>query len=621
MPNKKRSQNPDQQPLFHILDDGSIVYSISDSIRQSNDSQSNNDEISSNNKQNLDFNKNNNLLKSNIIDLNSNCIENPKLQNVLNRSQDAEETKKLVIPIKFEDIVKLIGKNMARMAELIVPVTEFEEKIIQVVSDIDLSGYLLFLYGTSGVGKSTFISSLEFRKHIPIQKIESIDARKLIIDDNESIAKLTKLFKRIDSISNNFFMENKDNDTNKLCIVIDYLESLDDEDGNQVKGFFRDLNGLLRQYPIIIIWPVTEKNDLQTMQGFAKSFSSTMFHRTIPFIDFTGPLIQEYPNIAKRTIQIFNNGKTCYDFQLNDNDFEDLKNKYENKPKEKHLIRDYLNDVISIWERKTDYLSKIVRSVPRPTEVWFIFCYPEAENTVAQFAKQSYDFIDEMWNAEFKALYTYISGHTQRRADWSSDRLNLALNGILTTKIMYLPTNALVGCIAAYSKEAGLNISKEEFINDYKVPESWISKQHAKDRLAVTPLYFQLSGRSMTVGKRKSGPVKQALKTATEPFDKFNDNVYKKVISDQRFNKALYYALDEIFIQDQSNLELSCEKIHPFLPTIRPDILINVHNNKYICLEFCYTNDNTPGNMADYVLRKLNTYMKQLWMELGLPPL
>ena len=109
---------------------------------------------------------------------------------------------------------------------------------------------------------------------------------------------------------------------------------------------------------------------------------------------------------------------------------------------------------------------------------------------------------------------------------------------------------------------------------------------------------------------------KQALKTATEPFDKFNDNVYKKVISDQRFNKALYYALDEIFIQDQSNLELSCEKIHPFLPTIRPDILINVHNNKYICLEFCYTNDNTPGNMADYVLRKLNTYMKQLWMEL-----
>jgi hypothetical protein len=532
MPKKKKSQNPDHPLLFHILDDGSIVYNISDSIRQSNDSQSNNDEISSNNKQNLDFNKNNNSLKSPIRDLNSNCIENPKLQNVLNRSQDAEETKKLVIPIKFEDIVKLIGTNMARMAELIVPVTEFEEKIIQVVNDIDLSGYLLFLYGTSGVGKSTFISSLEFRKHIPIQKIESIDARKLIIDDNESITKLKKLFKRIDSISNKFFMENKNNDTNKLCIVIDYLESLDDEDDNQVKGFFRDLNGLLRQYPIIIIWPVTEKDDLQTMQGFAKSFSSTMFHRTIPFIDFTGPRIQEYPNIAKRTIQIFNR-KSCYDFQLTDNDFEDLKNKYENKPKEKHLIRDYLNDVISIWERKTDYLSKIVRSVPRPTEVWFIFCYPEAENTVAQFAKQSYDFIDEMWNAEFKALYTYISAHTQRKADWSSDRLNLALNGILTTKIMYLPTNA----------------------------------------------------------------------------------------SDQRFNKALYYALDEIFIQDKSNLELSCEKIHPFLPTIRPDILINVHNNKYICLEFCYTNDNTPGNMADYVLRKLNTYMKQLWMELGLPPL
>ena len=67
---KKKSQNPDQQPLFHILDDGSIIYNISDSITQSNDSPSNNGEISSNNKQNLDFDKNNNSLKSKIIDLN-----------------------------------------------------------------------------------------------------------------------------------------------------------------------------------------------------------------------------------------------------------------------------------------------------------------------------------------------------------------------------------------------------------------------------------------------------------------------------------------------------------------------------------------------------------------------
>lgn len=516
----------------------------------------------------------------------------------------------LFLPYTYEDIVKNLGNNKPRLPDLIVPVTEFEELIIQVLIDIKTAGCLLFLYGVSGVGKSSFISSLKFQNHIPIKEIVSIDATELT--DNPKV-KLKELFNLLKEAALDFNENNSSNDE-KLCVVIDFLETLKGEDENQVLAFFRDLNRLLRKYAILIIWPVTVRDDLEKMRNFAKNYSSSMFHRRIPVIEFTGPPIYEYPNIAKKTIMFFNQGKSCYEFQLNDNDFEDLKDKYEQKPKEKHLIRDYLRDVKTCWEDRTDYISKVVQTVPKPTEVWFIFSYPEAEGVVARFAKQTPDIIHEMWNADYKSLFVYINDNNQRKADWPPQRLTLALSSrILTTKIMYLPTNALVSCIAAYAENAEIpNLTREYLLDpdQYKVPEHWFGKTAAQKTLKSTPLYLQLSDLPITTGKRKSGAIPKGLKNAKKAFKKISEDISKSRISDRHFNKAVCLAL-----QDASPIELNfsfqCEQEHPHLKNIRPDILVDTQD-KLICLELCYTTDNTPGNMANYVLRKLNTYMKQL---------
>ena len=531
----------------------------------------------------------------------------PEFSNKNERSEND-----LFLPFTYEEILKKIGKDKSRLVDLIVPVTQFEKQIIQVVLDIENAGYLLFLYGVSGVGKSTFISSLKFQKHIPIQSIVSIDASELDYE-NKSDIKLKQLLKQIKKEARDFFSENNQSN-DKLCIVIDYLENLNDEDNNNVKAFFRDLNGLLRKYPILIIWPVTVREDLENMQEFAKSFSSTMFHRIRPAINFTGPPLDEYPNIAKKTIMFFNEGKSCYEFQLTDNDLENLKKGYEKKAQEKHLIRDYLKDIRSLWEERTDYISGIVKNVPKPTEVWFIFSYPEAEDIVARFAKQTPDIINEMWNADYKSLFVYISDNNQRKADWKPQRLTLALSSrMLTTKIMYLPTNALVSCIAAYAKDAEIPIPKEDLLNrdKYNILQHWCIKSNAKKTLSTTPLYLQLSGVSITGGKRKSGRVEKGLKNATPAFEKINKDISDKKISDQKFNKAVCLALQDVFNNSEHNLDFVAEKPHPHLTKIRPDILVDT-NDKLVCLEFCYTNNKTPGNMADYVLRKLNQYMKQL---------
>ena len=531
----------------------------------------------------------------------------PEFSNKNERSEND-----LFLPFTYEEILKKIGKDKSRLVDLIVPVTQFEKQIIQVVLDIENAGYLLFLYGVSGVGKSTFISSLKFQKHIPIQSIVSIDASELDYE-NKSDIKLKQLLKQIKKEARDFFSENNQSN-DKLCIVIDYLENLNDEDNNNVKAFFRDLNGLLRKYPILIIWPVTVREDLENMQEFAKSFSSTMFHRIRPAINFTGPPLDEYPNIAKKTIMFFNEGKSCYEFQLTDNDLENLKKGYEKKAQEKHLIRDYLKDIRSLWEERTDYISGIVKNVPKPTEVWFIFSYPEAEDIVARFAKQTPDIINEMWNADYKSLFVYISDNNQRKADWKPQRLTLALSSrMLTTKIMYLPTNALVSCIAAYAKDAEIPIPKEDLLNrdKYNILQHWCIKSNAKKTLSTTPLYLQLSGVSITGGKRKSGRVEKGLKNATPVFEKINKDISDKKISDQKFNKAVCLALQDVFNNSEHNFDFVAEKPHPHLTNIRPDILVDT-NDKLVCLEFCYTNNKTPGNMADYVLRKLNQYMKQL---------
>jgi hypothetical protein len=526
---------------------------------------------------------------------------------------DTSDSIDLFLPLTYEELLKEIGEGKSRLPDLIVPVTEFEEQIVQVLADIKSAGYLLFLYGVSGVGKSTFVSSLQFQKYIPIQQIVAIDAGELAqINNSSKLKELIKVIKQ-EAIQ---FSSNNNTANDKLCIVIDYLENLEDENDNDVIAFFRDLNGLLRKWPILIIWPVTVMKDLDSMQSFAKSYSSTMFHRRIPVIKFTGPPIEEYPNIAKRTIMFFNKGKSCYDFQLNDNDFEELKSNYQQKPQEKHLIRDYLTSVRNLWETRTNYISKIVKSIPKPTEVWFIFSYPDAEGTVARFAKQTPDIINEMWNADYKSLSIYITDNNQRKADWPAQRLSLALNSrMLTTKIMYLPTNALISCIASYAKDAEVPISKEKLLdqNNYNIPLPWFEKGRTKTTLKVTPLYLQLEGTPMR-GKRKSGAVEQGLRNAKQAFDKINSDISNKM-SDQPFNKSICLALRDAF--PDSDFNFNSEIRHPHLTNIRPDILVEM-NDKIICLEFCYTNDNTPGNMADYVLKKLNIYMKQLQCNFGI---
>jgi hypothetical protein len=516
----------------------------------------------------------------------------------------------LDLPLTHEETLSRVSNDIAKMAEFIVPVTQFEEQIVQVINDIKQSGYILFLYGISGVGKSTFVSSLEWRTHIPIRKIVNINASDLSDPDQPGL-KLRRLYAKIQQIVHDDKKTSSPKSQDKLCIIIDYLESLQEEQLTDVRALFRDLNGLLRTSPILVVWPVTEREDLEKMRQYASSFSSTLFHKRIPVMEFTGPPISEYPKIAKNTISFFNHGRTYHDFQLHDSDFESAKEEYENKPLISQVIRDYLKEIKLCWEDKTNYIERIARTVPKPTEIWFIVGYPEAEEVVSRFAKQTFDVVDETWNADYSQLSVYTKNN-QIEADWTPQRLSLALNGVFDTKIMYIPTNTLIMCFAAYAEDAGIPISREEF-ESWGLPEHWLQKYPAKQSLSTTPLYLKLAGKDPKKGKRKGGAGPGALEKAKPIFEKLNkEYISGSKGSDRPFNKAICLALADLFAEEGSSLTFKSEQNHPWLQYIRPDILVDVPNQKYICIEMHYTIRTAPNILAKYILTKLNQYMKQV---------
>jgi hypothetical protein len=207
MPKRKKSDNPDQLSLFSndLFSESQKQSSKPDMCEQNSANEKRNNNISQS-----EFSTEDNL------EYDQSIISN--LQN------NDKETLDLFLPFTYEDIleeIREISDKKSRLPDLIVPVTKFEGQIIQVLANMRNSGFLLFLYGVSGVGKSTFVSSLKFQTYIPIKEVVSIKANELEQEDN-NISKFDELINQIKAKVSSFFLENtKSGD--KLCIVIEHF--------------------------------------------------------------------------------------------------------------------------------------------------------------------------------------------------------------------------------------------------------------------------------------------------------------------------------------------------------------------------------------------------------------
>jgi len=478
--------------------------------------------------------------------------------------------------------------------EFVSPLLETEEEISLLASGINQSGKLSFILGNPGIGKSTFLHTLNWRTHIPIRKIIDIDANDYLLDDT-----LNGLF---DELSRKCKSEIQKNDKGVCAIIINYLESLDEYSDQVVKGFFRRLNGLLRNNPVLILWPVTSKDDVDKMIEFSKHVSGTLYKRDKQIIEVKGPNKDDYVNIAKSTIRVLNDSSELSDFGLTHDDLLETFNAFTKIPGVEQNMREYYSRINSKWETNSNYLEELKGKMPRPTEVWFIFPFKEAESVVNQFARRG-KRIEDAWTAISDKFSDYISGNNQRSAKWDSKRLQLALHGAIKSRIMYLPTNLVVTTAATFSENQAL----KDIILNHNPPNHWHLRTQTKTSIKRCPIFKQLIGEQFPSGKRKGGPVLQALETANP--------IYRDIVSwisssgsgsDTHLNKAFGKTLKEAGIRN-----IKVEKEHPWIKNVYPDIQIDL-GHKIVCLEFHYTTQDEPHVIADYTLRKLDTYMTQM---------
>lgn len=455
----------------------------------------------------------------------------------------------LTLPTMYEDVKRELGSSgesyVAKLMEFVRPVESVESQLAEISAQMGKgSGRVVLLLGEPGSGKSTFIESLAWRQHLPFSHLEEIDCESMPLDDV-----MNELVREIQRVCSKY--RNSESNTQFIAVAINYLEHLEGQDDKDIRSFFRSLNGILRKNPLFIIWPVTNENDALKMIEYATSVSGTIFHSGKEILDFKGPSPDYYEEIAKNTISVLNDGLTIEDFNLTNADLTNAKANILNESSEPTTIRRYLEEVKSKWQETNDVLQKIHNKIPKPTEVWFVFSYPEAETVVSRFARRG-DNVESAWKAFHDKLYEYIPD-SQRAADWTPKRLQLAIGGTLTTRIMYLTTNSLVSSVASSIDNSVLDLT--ELIDQPR----WFKPSAAKEYISTTPVIRQLRQEPSPSGKRKGGPAATAREDARPAFEKIVDWTSGSG-NDRHVNRAIASIIERAL---PSGFSVRAEKQHP----------------------------------------------------------
>lgn len=502
---------------------------------------------------------------------------------------------KLILPTTYEQARGLLPKDdevrRETLAQFVQPVTAAEQAIVDISSGMTGGGgRAVLLHGEPGSGKSTFIESLRWRPHLKLPRIVAVDCSEF--DPLNPIPELAKWLQAegkraaVDGV--------------RTVVTIDYLESLDNIDEGSQKGFFQFLNGLLRKSPLLVVWPVTSRQDAAKMVAVAGSVSNTVFDPGMPILEFSGPDVSAYTAIAENSVAVFNGGHLLQEFMLTSADLDAVRDKLVADPNRRTTIRNYLLAVNEHWEDVSGHLDELRAKLPKPVEVWCVFCHPDAEAVASQFATKT-EHVPTAWTAYHARLWEYVP-NTQRVADWKSPaRLQYAVAGALRTRILFITPQALIAACRAYG-----NVKIQSLA--LGGPASWSDKSTAQSMLKTTPVHRQLVGQPPNKGKTKGKPAADARAAAESPFSELN-----KWLAGSGHDRNVHYAIADVLRAVLPNdYTVVAEQAHPWIPNIIPDVRVDTPDGRQISLEFCYTNKRQPGAVPDYVLDKLATYMDQV---------
>lgn len=189
--------------------------------------------------------------------------------------------KPIYIPNRFESV---LGSPYFKAISLIFPVKEdlraFD--LLGQKAELQQGGLLVFLLGTTGIGKTTAVYSSSVH-------MSSLFSEVFLIPPEIELRNVSSWLK--DHIPKSI--------DKKLLILFDGREATDDEVG--LRQFLSSLNQLLRKRKdILFIWPTTDRKWHDQIRGVAEAIGGTNLAPKDSDIDIKGPKKEDWIKILER---------------------------------------------------------------------------------------------------------------------------------------------------------------------------------------------------------------------------------------------------------------------------------------------------------------------------------
>ena len=265
--------------------------------------------------------------------------------------------KDLVLPNRYERLS--VSATEPNLRKIIRPVTdalkEFDDYFQRVQST--QQGLFVPLAAPSGMGKSTFLSTLPFfRSKIQVRSIR---------ED----APLEDIFQELGRL-------HKDTaDAELVVVVIEGRESPQELEAVRLRTAMASINRWVRSATgrhTVVVWNCVSTETAKLLAATAQEIggSSLSWDRK-PVLSYSGPAKSEWLSIVKGTVALLNAGATPEEYGIT---AEDL----EKTIKDKQRIGDVLSECQSLWQERAREVEARLTSIT-PVRMWVVLAVQSSE--------------------------------------------------------------------------------------------------------------------------------------------------------------------------------------------------------------------------------------------------
>jgi len=491
----------------------------------------------------------------------------------------------IVLPTRYERLqekAQEVNEDLSRIVVKVDTGINHLQDLFRSMHQTEL-GRFEVMYGVSGIGKTTFLTTLPlFFDKLSVYSLPADS------DLSDGVSHITQAW------------DNKE--TEKLIAYIPRDNPR--ESDQELHTFFETLRTLVRKSgpDLLVIWSVTLPTQAERLYRLAHEIGrDSLVGRSETYYQFKGPNNLEFYTIADNTAQMFNNNACLAEFGIDERLGTGL---FTQAP----TIAEYFAKIIEHSNTLNSTVANILQAKPRP-RVWIVLCGDEA--TEVQGTVNSLTFGNQR-SLDVSKMTADLSERTataQYMKEWHRLGAHAPyLLRMLNVKVVEIPPNLALAIVRAFG---------DEHIRDSL-------KQQTADRArAVRQLSESMLGELILESPPRDR--KAPRKTPPESREEFSRIQRRAKAEDRRLNRAFALAIQEM-LQQTPNALVKGER-HCLYGSLVPDIQVELESTAPICLEFTWRttsksgtadgetgsqNTLSQGHIRKYVLEKVYEYIKAL---------